>query len=63
MSFIPVSKTLQSKDGTIIYADAIGNPTNPGVVFIHGSFLNAVVFDNLFADKSLLDKLYLVSQI
>jgi hypothetical protein len=60
MSFIPVTKTLQSKDGTIIYADAIGNPKNPSVVLVHGLALSGLVFNNLFADKNLLGDLYLV---
>jgi hypothetical protein len=31
-----VVKTVLSKDGTEIHAEAIGNPSNPHVVFVHG---------------------------
>ncbi|KAJ7750082.1 alpha/beta-hydrolase [Mycena maculata] len=55
-----VSKFCSSVDGTLIYAEATGNPENPGVVFAHGVMLSGIVFDNLFSDERLLDKLYLV---
>jgi pimeloyl-ACP methyl ester carboxylesterase len=55
------SKLCPSSDGTIIYAEAVGNPTNPSVVFVHGFALSGIVFDKLFADARMIDKLYLVS--
>ncbi|KAJ7143509.1 alpha/beta-hydrolase [Mycena crocata] len=55
-----VSKICPSTDGTLIYAEASGNPANPGVVFAHGFALSGVVFDELFSDTRMLDKLYLV---
>ncbi|KAF7362468.1 AB hydrolase-1 domain-containing protein [Mycena venus] len=56
----PVSKLCPSSDGTIIYAEAAGNPVNPSVVFAHGFALSGIVFDKLFADTRMLEKLYLV---
>ncbi|KDR66432.1 hypothetical protein GALMADRAFT_80812 [Galerina marginata CBS 339.88] len=52
---------LQSSDGTEIFADAIGNPRNPPIVFVHGITLSALVWKDLFQDKRLLDHFYLVS--
>ncbi|KAJ7125344.1 alpha/beta-hydrolase, partial [Mycena epipterygia] len=54
------SKLCPSSDGTLIYAEASGNPANPSVVFAHGFALSGIVFDKLFSDTRLLDKLYLV---
>ncbi|KAJ6534051.1 alpha/beta-hydrolase [Mycena vulgaris] len=55
-----VSKLCPSADGTLIYADAVGNSANPSVVFAHGFALSGIVFDKLFSDPRMLDKLYLV---
>ncbi|KAJ7125354.1 alpha/beta-hydrolase [Mycena epipterygia] len=55
-----VPKLCPSADGTLIYAEASGNPANPSVVFAHGFALSGIVFDKLFSDTRLLDKLYLV---
>ncbi|KAJ7503180.1 alpha/beta-hydrolase [Mycena galericulata] len=55
-----VSKFCSSTDGTLIYAEASGDPSNPSVVFAHGFLLSGIVFDNLFSDTRVLDKLYLV---
>ncbi|KDR80398.1 hypothetical protein GALMADRAFT_154024 [Galerina marginata CBS 339.88] len=54
-------KIIQSSDGTDIFADAVGNPRNPPIVFVHGFTLSALVFDHLFHDERLLDHFYLVS--
>ncbi|KAJ7821532.1 alpha/beta-hydrolase [Mycena olivaceomarginata] len=56
----PVSKLVLSSDGTPIYAEASGNPANPSVVFAHGFALSGIVFDKLFSDPRMLEKLYLV---
>ncbi|KAF7295945.1 AB hydrolase-1 domain-containing protein [Mycena kentingensis (nom. inval.)] len=53
-------KECVSADGTIVYSEGSGNPENPGVVFVHGFALSGIVFDHLFCDNRLLDKLYLV---
>ncbi|KAJ7647850.1 Alpha/Beta hydrolase protein [Roridomyces roridus] len=55
-----ISKFCASSDGTHIYAEASGNPANPSVVFVHGMLLSGIVFDKLFSDSRMLDKLYLV---
>ncbi|KAJ7125351.1 Alpha/Beta hydrolase protein [Mycena epipterygia] len=55
-----IPKLWPSADGTLIYAEASGNPANPSVVFAHGFALSGIVFDKLFSDPRLLDKLYLV---
>jgi len=60
MSYTPVVKHLHSSDGIPIYAEAIGNPKNPHVVLVHGLNLSAATFNNLFSDRRLLDKVYLV---
>ncbi|KAJ7072861.1 Alpha/Beta hydrolase protein [Mycena amicta] len=54
------AKDCISADGTRIYADATGNPQNPSVVFAHGFALSGIVFDKLFSDARMLEKLYLV---
>lgn len=60
MSYSPIVKWLRSRDGTAIYAEAIGNPENPHVVLAHGLGLSAAAFDDLCTDRRLLDKMYLV---
>lgn len=54
------NKLVTSSDGAKIYADAVGNPKNPSVVFIHGVSLSCVVFDNIFFDTDFPDSFYLV---
>ena len=51
---------VRSEDGTEIYADAVGNPSLPSIVFIHGLALSSIVFEKLFQDRTLLDNAYLV---
>ncbi|THH14921.1 hypothetical protein EW146_g5487 [Bondarzewia mesenterica] len=53
-------RLIPSKDGTLIYADAVGDPSKPCAVFLHGTALSAAVFNDLFADSDLLKNLYLV---
>ncbi|KAI0656978.1 alpha/beta-hydrolase [Cubamyces menziesii] len=53
-------KTLRSADGTPIHAEAVGNPRNPHVVFVHEMMLCSGVFDELVGDRRLTDHLYLV---
>ncbi|KAJ7650843.1 alpha/beta-hydrolase [Roridomyces roridus] len=53
-------KNLKSTDGTILFAEATGNPSNPHVVLLSGLSLSGVVFDDMCADKRLLEKLYIV---
>lgn len=63
MSFPPVTKLLQAKDDTPIYAEAIGDPSKPSIVLIHGTTLTAHIFDNLFSDSKLLETFYMVCMI
>ncbi|KAI0822899.1 alpha/beta-hydrolase [Trametes gibbosa] len=53
-------QTLRSRDGTTIHADAVGDPRNPHVLFIHGVTFSSAVFDDLVRDRRLTDHLYLV---
>ncbi|KZV68761.1 alpha/beta-hydrolase [Peniophora sp. CONT] len=55
-----VVKELTSKDGTVIYADAIGDPSKPHVVFVHGLSLSGAVFNDMFADARYNSEFYLV---
>ncbi|KZT62281.1 alpha/beta-hydrolase [Calocera cornea HHB12733] len=54
------AKLLTSADGTPIYAEAVGDPSKPSIVFVPGLALSAVVFDPLFDNARLLSKYYLV---
>lgn len=54
------SRVLTSSDGTEIYADAIGDPTKPAIVFVHGFTLSAAVFDNVFINDMYTKEFYLV---
>lgn len=57
---IPTTHLVRSADGTEIYADAVGDPARPAIVFIHGFSLSALVFDPIFADPEWLENAYLV---
>lgn len=54
------ARYISSADGTKVYADAIGDSSNPSIVFIHGFALSASVFDNIFIGKRYADNYYLV---
>jgi pimeloyl-ACP methyl ester carboxylesterase len=54
-------RTVVSKDGTKLWADAAGDPGKPAVIFIHGFSGSASHFERQFADANLLGGLYLVS--
>ncbi|KAJ7817273.1 hypothetical protein B0H14DRAFT_3742465 [Mycena olivaceomarginata] len=56
-------RTPDHQGGTPIYAEASGNPANPSVVFAHGFALSGIVFDKLFSNPRMLEKLYLLSKI
>ncbi|KAG6840254.1 hypothetical protein C0991_007911 [Blastosporella zonata] len=51
---------LVSKDGTIIHAQAAGNPAGPHIIFAHGLACTMTAFDPLFARPELLSTLYMV---
>ena len=50
-----------SRDGTRIYADAIGDSTKPAIVFVHGFSFCTLVFDKLFLETKLSREFFLVS--
>ncbi|KAF5309123.1 hypothetical protein D9619_012782 [Psilocybe cf. subviscida] len=52
---------VSSSDGTKIYANAVGNPSNPGMVIIHGLMLSGTVFDDVVNDVRLTSLFYLVT--
>ncbi|KAM5536148.1 hypothetical protein V8D89_010247 [Ganoderma adspersum] len=55
-----VVRTPRSSDGTHIHAEAVGNPRNPHVLFVHEATLCASVFDELFEDSRLTDHLFMM---
>ncbi len=57
------AQLVSSKDGALINVDAVGDPTKPCIVFVHGITLSGAVFDNLFAYPKLIAKFYLVSSL
>lgn len=63
MSFDTTSKVLTSSDGTEIYAEAVGNPLKPHVVFVHGFTLSGAVFDRIFLNAKFQESYYLVSLV
>lgn len=48
------ARYLTSADGSKLYVEAIGDPTKPCIVFIHGFTLSGAVFDNIFFNKDLI---------
>lgn len=55
-----VHKTLYSADEAAIYADAVGDPAKPHVLFLHGATFSGAVWDNIFEDPQYNTALYLV---
>ena len=53
-------RRLTSADGTRIYADAVGNPENPALIFTHGFGSCAEVFNDIFSEPKFSEKHYLV---
>lgn len=53
-------KILRSTDGTSIFAEATGDPSNLHLVLLSGLTLSGCVFDDMCADQRLLDSLYIV---
>lgn len=56
----PNVKRFTSEDGTAVYAEAVGSPSNPHVVFLHGFSLSTVVFDCIFYNPRYAEHFYLV---
>lgn len=59
----PTVKIVQSSDGNPIYAEAIGDPSKPSMVLVHGFNLSAAALDRLFFDKRMLEDLYMVRYV
>ena len=55
-------KFVTSEDGTKLWTDAVGDPSNPSVVFIPGSSSSSLIFDKQFEDPDLTKSLYLVQR-
>jgi len=51
---------IHSKDGTQLWAEAKGNPSNPHLVWIHGYLLSSLVFNKHFEDEAYLSNFYMV---
>lgn len=56
---VPTSAYVVSADGTRIYAEAVGDPAKPPMVFIHGGSLSSLIFDSIFNDTKWTDRLYM----
>lgn len=54
------AQIITSSDGVKIYADATGDPTKPGLIFIHGLALSGVVYNDIFASDKYKSSFYLV---
>jgi len=59
-NFERISKLIKSKDGLEIYAEAVGDPSKPHVVFIHGIWLSGIVWEAQFSTSELLEHIYAV---
>ena len=55
-------RSVLSADGTKIYADAVGKPANPALIFTAGFGLGVEVFNDIFSDPELSKNFYLVSR-
>lgn len=53
-------KVVQSSDGTPIYAEAIGDPSKPAIIMVHGMAICSATYDNLFLDSRMLNAVYMV---
>ncbi|KAF9031370.1 alpha/beta-hydrolase [Hymenopellis radicata] len=51
---------LTSADGTLLFADAVGDPSKPALVFIHGLCVGGLVWDAIFEDPKWSEVFYLV---
>ena len=56
----PDARYLTSADGSTVYAEAVGDPSKPHVVFLHGFSLSTVVFDCIFYNPRYAKEFYLV---
>ncbi|VDB86522.1 unnamed protein product [Peniophora sp. CBMAI 1063] len=56
----PDVRYLKSADGTVVYAEAVGDPSDPQIIFLHGFSLSTIVFDSIFYDPRYAKQFYLV---
>lgn len=54
-------KFVTSADGTRVFAGAVGDPSRPALVFVHGYSLTSEVFNEIFAKPENSRDFYLVS--
>ncbi|KAF5349835.1 hypothetical protein D9758_014013 [Tetrapyrgos nigripes] len=54
------SKFVPSTDGSLVYAEAIGDPSKPALILVPGYTLSTQVFDKQFEDEELRRELYLI---
>ncbi|KAL0568952.1 hypothetical protein V5O48_013020 [Marasmius crinis-equi] len=54
------AKNVISSDGGTIYAESIGDPNKPAIIFIPGWTMASIVFDKQFEDEKLRKELYLI---
>jgi pimeloyl-ACP methyl ester carboxylesterase len=55
-----IIKFVKSKDGLNIYAEAVGDPSKPHVVFVHGLGLSGIAWDAQFSNSQLIKRIYAV---
>jgi pimeloyl-ACP methyl ester carboxylesterase len=55
------TKTVTSADGTTIFVQAAGSPSNPALVCVHGFLSTSFAFSKQFADTKLLEKAYVIA--
>ena len=55
-----VAKFVRSSDGAQIYAEAVGDPSNPPIVLVPGYTLSTISFDKQFEDQTMREQLYMV---
>ncbi|KAF5332240.1 hypothetical protein D9611_007987 [Ephemerocybe angulata] len=60
-TFAITERYVSSSDGTQIFAQAVGKPHLPTLVFVHGFALSALVWANIFRDANLLRYFHLVA--
>lgn len=61
MTYDATQAFFASSDGTLIYAEAVGNKHLPGIVFLHGLALTSLVWEKILHDPRLLESFYLAS--
>ncbi|KAL1678986.1 Alpha/Beta hydrolase protein [Schizophyllum commune] len=55
-----VAKFVRSSDGAQIYAEAVGDPSNPPIVLVPGYTLSTISFDKQFEDQTMREQLYMI---